>query len=79
MAYHPSLLIFWSYLGDGEERLGDLDDLGHLLDVGHADLDGLGVVGAGSVEDVLNLVGLSIGPLGIHGATELDESTPDGE
>jgi hypothetical protein len=37
------------------------------------------VVGTGGVEDSPDLLGLSIGPLLVHGTTELDESTPDAE
>lgn len=62
-----------------EEALGDLDNAAHLLDVGNAGLDGLGVVGTGTVEDVLDLVVLRLGPLLVGRATVLDQATPDGE
>lgn len=68
-----------AYLGNSEESLGDVDNTRHLLDVLDAGLDGLGVVGAGRVQDVLDLVALLISPLLVKGTTELDEATPDGE
>ena len=68
-----------AYLGNSKESLGVVDDTRHLLDVLDAGLDGLGVVGAGRVQDVLDLVALLIGPLLVKGTTELDEATPDRE
>lgn len=67
------------YLGNLEERLGDVDNLAHLLDVLNASLDGLGVVGTSAVEDVLDLGVLRLGPLLVRGTTILDQTTPDGE
>lgn len=67
------------FLGNLEQVLGDLDDAAHLLDVLNAALDGLGVVGTGAVEDVLDLVVLRLGPLLVGRATVLDQTTPDGE
>lgn len=68
-----------AYLGNGEEGLGNVDNTRHLLNVADAGLDGLSVVGAGRVQDVLDLVALLISPLLVEGTTELDETTPDGE
>ena len=68
-----------TYLGNGEKVLGNVDDTGHLLDVLNAGLDGLGVVRPGAVEDVLDLLVLSLSPGLVAGATVLDDSTPDGE
>lgn len=68
-----------SYLGNSEQRLGDVDDTRHLLDVADAVLDGLGVVLAGGVQDALDLLVLCLGPLLVHGATVLDESAPDAQ
>lgn len=68
-----------AYLGDLEQALGDLNDLVHLLDVVDAGLDGLGVVGTGSVQDASNLLALGIGPLRVHGTTVLDDGTPDAQ
>lgn len=68
-----------SYLGDLEESLGDVNNTFHLLHVLDAGLDSGGVVGPGLVEDVEDLLVLAIGPLRVHGATVLDEATPDSE
>lgn len=68
-----------AYLGNSEESLGVVNDRRHLLDVLDAGLDGLSVVGTGRVQDVLDLVGLLIGPLLVERTTELDETTPNGE
>lgn len=68
-----------AYLGNLEQTLGDVDNTTHLLDVLNATLDGLGVVGTGAVEDVLDLLVLTLGPLLVDGATVLDQTTPDGE
>jgi hypothetical protein len=67
------------FLGNGEEVLGNVDDTGHLLDVLNASLDGLSVVRPGAVEDVLDLLVLSLSPGLVAGTTVLDETTPDGE
>ena len=67
------------YLGNLEERLGDVDNLAHLLNILNTSLDGLGVVGTGAVEDVLDLLVLSLGPLLVRRTTILDQTTPDGE
>lgn len=37
------------------------------------------MVRTGGVQDVLDLIGLAVGPLAVHGATELDERTPNAE
>lgn len=37
------------------------------------------MVGTGAVEDVLDLLVLSLGPGGVAGTTVLDEATPDGQ
>ncbi|KAI9171288.1 nucleolar complex protein [Paramyrothecium foliicola] len=59
--------------------LGDVNNTAHLLDTLNAGLDGLGVVGASAVKDVLDLLVLGLGPLLVGRATVLDEATPDGE
>lgn len=67
------------YLGDLKEGLGDVDNAAHLLDVLNAGLDGLGVVGSGAVEDVLDLLVLSLGPLLVGRAAVLEQTSPDGQ
>lgn len=67
------------YLGNSEQLLGDVDNTGHLLDVVNALLDGAGVVGTGSVEDVLVLLHLALSPLAVGRATVLGHSGEDGE
>ena len=68
-----------TYLGNLEQGLGNVNNAGHQLDIADAGLDGGGVVGTGLVEDVLDLVVLGLGPLGVHGTAILDEGAPDGE
>lgn len=75
----PANITQLSYLGDGEEALGDVNDAGHLLDVLDAGLDGLGVVGAGRVEDIEDLLVLTLSPLLVSGTAELDQGSPDAE
>lgn len=67
------------FLGHLEHGLGDVDDAAHLLNVLDTGLDGLGVVDAGRVEDVPDLVVLALGPLLVGRAAVLDEAAPDGE
>lgn len=66
-------------LGNGEQVLGNVNNTTHLLDILDAGLDSLGVVGAGAVEDVLDLLILSLGPGLVSGTSVLDETTPDGD
>jgi hypothetical protein len=68
-----------AYLGHLEEGLGDVNDTRHLLDIHDAVLDGLRMVGTRRVQDVLDLLGLRLGPLLVHGTTKLDQGTPDAE
>lgn len=68
-----------SYLGNSEQLLGDINNTGHLLDVVNAMLDGVGVVSAGSVEDVLVLLDLAVSPLAVSRATVLGHGGEDGE
>lgn len=65
------------YLGDLEQALGNVDDAAHLLDAVDAGLDGLSVVGTGSVQNTGNLLVLALSPLAVHGASVLDNGTPD--
>lgn len=69
----------FSHLGHLEHGLGDVDNTSHLLDVLNAALDSLGVVGTRTVEDVLDLLVLALGPRLVSGTTVLDETTPDGQ
>lgn len=64
-------------LGDSEELLGDLNDTGHLRDVVDTLLDSVGVVGTGSVQDVLVLLDLTLSPLAVSGTTVLANSGED--
>lgn len=75
----PDSSSFGIYLGDLKEGLGDVDNAAHLLDVLNAGLDGLGVVGAGAVEDVLDLLVLSLGPLLVRRAAILEQPSPHGQ
>lgn len=68
-----------SYLGNLEQALGDVDDTLHLLDALDAVLDGLGVVGTGSIQDASNLLVLALSPLPVHGTGILDDGTPDAQ
>lgn len=68
-----------SYLGNLEQLLGDLNNSAQLLDVVNALLDGVGMVGTGSVQDVLLLLNLALSPLLVCGATILGDSSEDTE
>ena len=68
-----------SYLGNLEQGLGDVNDAAEVLDALDALLDGLGVVGAGAVEDAGNLLGLLIGVVLPGGAGVLADGPEDGE
>lgn len=68
-----------TYLGDSEQSLGDINNTGHLLDVVNAGLDGASVVGTGSVQDVLVLLDLTLGPLAVSRATVLGNGSEDGK
>ena len=67
------------YLGNSEELLGELNNAGQLLDVLHTLLDGVGVVGTGSVQDVLVLLDLTLSPLTVSRATVLGNGSEDAE
>jgi hypothetical protein len=67
------------YLGNGKELLGNVNNTAEVLDAGDALLDGIGVVLAGGVEDVLDLVGLVLGPLLVGGATVDGHAGVDGK
>jgi hypothetical protein len=66
-----------SYLGNSEKLLGDLNNAGHLGDVVDTLLNSVGVVGTGSIQDILVLLDLTLGPLGVSGATVLANSGED--
>lgn len=67
------------YLGNLEERLGDVNNAAHLLDILNSSLDSLSVICPGSVENVLDLLVLALSPLLIRRATILDKTTPNGQ
>lgn len=73
------MMMRHSYLGNSKELLGDLDNSGHLLNVVDALLNSVGVVGTGSVQDVLVLLDLTLGPLAVGGTTVLGNGSEDGE
>lgn len=79
MALRQARVQIAIYLGDLKEGLGDVDNAAHLFDILNAGLDGLGVVGAGAVEDVLDLLVLSLGPLLVSRAAVLEQTGPDGQ
>jgi hypothetical protein len=72
-------LIMKAYLGNGEQALGNVNNTAEVLDAGDALLDSVGVVLASGVEDVLDLVGLVLGPLLVGRATVDGHSGVDGE
>lgn len=76
---HKRQSIYKTHLGDLEKRLGDVDDTAHLLNVLDAGVDGLGVVGAGRVQDIADLADLSLGPSGVCWSKVLANSEEDGE
>lgn len=67
------------YPGDSEELLGNVNDTGELVDVVNALLDGVGVVGTGSVQDVLVLLDLALSPFPVGGTTVLADGSEDAE
>ena len=67
------------YLGNGKERLGDVNDAAHLRNVVDPVLDGLGVVGASGVQDVPDPVVLGLSPFLVHGTAKLDQRSPDAQ
>lgn len=68
-----------AYLGNLEKALGDVDDTTEVLNALNALLHGIGVVLAGGIEDVLDLVGLVVGPLLVSGATVDGDTGVDGK
>jgi hypothetical protein len=68
-----------SYLGDLEQGLGDVNNSAEVLDALDALLDGLGVVGAGAVQDAGDLLGLLVGVVLPGGAGVLADGPEDGE
>ena len=78
---HPpfSAKEFVAYLGDLEELLGDLNNIGQLLDVLDALLDGVGMVGTSGVQNVPLLLDLALSPLLVQRATVLGEGSKDAE
>lgn len=65
-------------LGDSEEVLGGLDDTTEVRDAADAALDGVGVVVTRSVQDVLDLVGVVLSELLVHGADVVVDTEVDG-
>jgi len=68
-----------SHLGNLKELLGDIDNPAQLLDIVNALLDGIGVVGTGSVQNVLVLLSLTIGPLLVQGTAILGDGGENAE
>lgn len=73
------MIPFNPYLGNSKEGLGDLNNTGHLLDIVDARLDSAGVVGTGSVQNVLVLLDLTLGPLTVSRTTVLGDGSEDRE
>lgn len=67
----------YPYLGNSEQLLGNLDNARHLGDVVNTLLNSVGVVGTGSVQDVLVLLDLTLGPLAVSGTTVLADCGED--
>lgn len=67
------------YLRNLEQLLGDFDNVAQRLDILDPFLDGAGVVAPGLVEDVLDLLDLTIRPLLVHGTTVLEDAVEDGQ
>jgi hypothetical protein len=65
-------------LGDSEEILGGLNDTAEVGDAADAALDGVGVVVARGVQDVLDLGGVVVGKLLVHGADVVVDTEVDG-
>ena len=74
----PSLASL-AYLGNLEQGLGDVNDTAEVLDALDALLHGLGVVGAGAVQDARDLLDLLLGVVGPGRAGVLADSPEDGE
>lgn len=68
-----------TYLRNSKELLGDVNNTRELLDVVHTLLDSAGVVGTGSVQNVLVLLNLTLSPLAVDGATVLGSGSEDAE
>ena len=68
-----------AYLGNLEQGLGDVNDTAEVLDALDALLHGLGVVGAGAVQDARDLLDLLLGVVGPGRAGVLADSPEDGE
>jgi len=75
----PRSISSCAYLGNLEEGLGDVDDAAEVLDALDALLDGLGVVGAGRVQDAGDLLDLLVGVVGPGRAGVLADGPEDGE
>lgn len=67
------------YLGHLKEVLGDVNDTAELLDALDPGLDGLGVVLTGSVQDILDLVALALGPLLVCWSSVVSDGPVDGQ
>lgn len=57
------------YLRNSEERLGNVNNIGELRNRRNALLNGRGVVDTSRVQDILDLVDLTSGPLSVRGST----------
>lgn len=71
--------LFPTHLGNLEQALGDVNDTAEVLDAVDALSDSLGVVLACGVQDVLDLVVLTLGPLLVGGTTVHGDSSVDGK
>jgi hypothetical protein len=55
-----------SYLRDLEQRFGNIDNIAHLADGLNTVLDGLCMIDPSRVQDIADLVDLTLGPLLVH-------------
>jgi hypothetical protein len=75
---HSSISRGLTCLGDSEEVLGGLNDTAEVGDAADAALDGVGVVVTRGVQDVLDLGGVVVGKLLVHGADVVVDTEVDG-
>jgi hypothetical protein len=68
-----------AYLGDLEEVLRDLNDIGERLHVLDASAHSLGVTLPRVIQSALDAGDCAVGPLAVHGTTVFEDTVEDGE
>lgn len=68
-----------SHPRNSEKVLGNVNNTAETPDVVDPLLDGVGVLGPGGVQDALNLVGVAVGPLLVHGSSVVSDGPEDAE